>query len=424
MRRCLVCAGVHSPMVLSHSSERRFASFMTCATSLTLKRMASPSQQSHWTLVSVWLASTVLLLTVIELVSTAILSAVASSGPPALEALSDAQLAALYSTGDPARYRRVLREGWGHGFHYEPFVEMKMAPFRGEFVNISPQGFRLNTPEGSLDLVIDEDAVLVLGGSTTLGVGVADAETISAQLEAALRLAGHPKLRVYNLAVSSFYSTQERISLEQLLLRGARPRGVILIDGLNDFYACEVPDRGEFSDLLARVSLLSGVRLWGEAIAKASSTLALSRAIRGAGSPYTQHGGKHCGGDDVALRQVIARLNGNREIVRRLGDAFGFSVLFVQQPVPTFHYDNGRRPVPELTRNLAYHANSGRGYELMVAERANLPASTDDVLWLHDLEIPENMYVDAVHYSPAFHRAIAERIRNRLLESAFLTTAP
>src|SRR5262249_53760858 len=49
------------------------------------------------------------------------------------------------------------------------------------------------------------------------------------------RAAGKP-VRVYNFGRGSYFSTQERILFQQLLLAKAIPNSAIFLDGVNDFY--------------------------------------------------------------------------------------------------------------------------------------------------------------------------------------------
>ena len=77
-------------------------------------------------------------------------------------------------------------------------------------------------------------SIWFFGGSTTFGYGVADKETIPAQLEKIL------KTRVINFGRGYFYSAQENQLLREYLKAGYRPKMVIFLDGVNERCDIEV----------------------------------------------------------------------------------------------------------------------------------------------------------------------------------------
>ena len=325
---------------------------------------------------------------------------------------SDADIRALYDTDVPEFYREVLSEGWGKGIdrRYEPFVEFVNTPSRGRHVNVDGQGLRV-VPGREAPLDEPGPKVFVFGGSTTFGMGVADGETIVAAVQDALDRAGQ-SFRVYNLAVVSHYSTQERVLFERLLDQGIRPDIAVFIDGLNDFVYCAVPDRTEISDVLANHRKLSV----GAELAERSNVVKLVHHYSGK-KPIVKNDMNASCQSDAAIEAVVRRLDTNRRMIAAIAASFGIEALFVQQPTPSYGYDNARRAIP-LARfgTLAALANTTKGYPLVkkFAEEKGAPP----VLWLEDLSIAENMYVDVVHYSPAFNRAIAEPIAEAILRSA------
>ena len=112
------------------------------------------------------------------------------------------------------------------------------------FVNINHHGIRANGT-GRREIIAMEGAVWALGGSTTFGSGVADHETIPAQLE---RILGQP---VINLGVRGDGSLMENRLLNYYLRIGYRPAMAIFLDGINE--ACRSDVFGnELSDLVAR----------------------------------------------------------------------------------------------------------------------------------------------------------------------------
>ena len=186
------------------------------------------------------------------------------------------------------------------------------------------------------------------------------------------------------------------------------------MDGLNDFYYCAVPDQSAWYERLMQTTRArSRQPLWVELAAR-SNVVRLSRALGGDRSVLLGNWSNFCG-SDADVDKVIERLETNRRILSAIAERIGFKVLFVTQPVPTWHYDNAKRPVPLNEETFGYHVNSGRGYARMAEMRSAGTLSEANHLWLAELEpTDKNAYVDTVHYSPAFNRVIADAIAARI----------
>ncbi len=336
----------------------------------------------------------------------------------ATPSLSDHDIVRLYGTDSPAAVRRMLAETARMGeAAYSPLVEYGLRPFGGQYVTVSADGYRGNgAPQ---DLAAPGAKVFVFGGSTTFGMGVADAETLPAQLGEVLRNAGKD-VQVFNFGAPSYYSTQERIALERLLTAGLRPDLAIFVDGLSDFQLCAVPDRTAWSERLAEATgVAARLPLTGELAAR-SNLLALGRWLIGDEPAEAPNRSDLCS-SDAEVDKVIRRLDTNRRIISGMADRLGFKALFVQQPVPTYHYDNSKRAVPVDTERMAQHINSAKGYPRMEEMRAAGQLQADNVLWLAELEPAGGQaYVDTVHYSPHFNRTLAEVIGRAIVDGALL----
>ena len=125
----------------------------------------------------------------------------------------------------PGQVQRFLEEQSGMqltGFQYEPWVLFRNPEYHGQFLNTDARGLRRKTTARAP--CSNPVRVFVFGGSTTFGYGVADEETIPAQLAAQLaNLLPGKRVSVYNLATPNYVGIQERIQLEQLLLNGHAP---------------------------------------------------------------------------------------------------------------------------------------------------------------------------------------------------------
>ena len=112
-------------------------------------------------------------------------------------------------------------------FRYAAVVGFVHQAISSRFLNIDEFGIRSNSPK-SPDIASMQGAIWFLGGSTAFGYGVADSETIPAQLE---RVTGRP---VMNLGVSSYSSSEENLLLHHYLKIGYRPSLALFLDGINE----------------------------------------------------------------------------------------------------------------------------------------------------------------------------------------------
>lgn len=336
----------------------------------------------------------------------------------ATPSLTDQDIAKLYDTDNPAFYREVLTELAGlPEAVYTPLVEYRLPPFVGRHVTTTADGFRGNGTAQDLTAAVAK--VFVFGGSTTFGSGVADNETLPAQLGEVLKAAGKD-VQVFNFGEPSYYSTQERIELERLLTNGIRPDLAIFVDGLSDFQACQLPDRTAWSERLEKISALMARLPFNGEMARRSNLLAVGRWLIGDEPAEAPSRSALCS-SDAEVDKVIRRLDTNRRIIAAMAERLGFKALFVQQPVPTYSYDNSKRPLPVNTDLLANQMNSAKGYPRMAEMRAAGQLLADNTLWLAELEPASgNAYVDTVHYSPRFNRTLAEVIGRSIVEASLL----
>lgn len=336
----------------------------------------------------------------------------------AMPVVTDDEIAQLYGTDHPRLYREVLAEGARLApAEYAPLVEYRLPAHGGRHFTITSDGYRGNGRDQ--DLKAAGAKVFVFGGSTTFGAGVPDGETISAYLQDMLRNAGKDA-QVFNFGVPSWFSTQERIALERLLTAGIKPDVAVFIDGLSDFQSCQVPDRSAWSARLDEVTHGAERLPLLTELANRSDALALIHWLAGETPVEAPERAAGCS-SEADVDKVIHRLDTNRRIIAATAQALGFKAVFVQQPVPTFHYDNTKRPVAVKTEMLSHHMNSAKGYPRMMEMRAAGTLFDTGVLWLAELEPAEgNAYVDTIHYSPVFNRVLAETIGHHILDSALL----
>lgn len=113
---------------------------------------------------------------------------------------------------------------------YHPYEGFRMKPFQGHTVTIGAEGFRWvpgQNPEA-------QKHVILLGGSTMLGVGAPDLFTIPAQLQQLFNRHAGTRVTVHNRGVGSWVSSQELMHLVMELKAGRIPSVVVFYDGAND----------------------------------------------------------------------------------------------------------------------------------------------------------------------------------------------
>lgn len=128
-------------------------------------------------------------------------------------------------------------------FRYAPAVGLVQDRVASKFVNIDEYGVRSNG-NGHRPFSAMQGATWFLGGSTTLGYGIADGETIPARLEAAL---ARP---VMNLGVRGHAAPAENRQLALYLRAGFRPAAAVFLDGINESCDAEQFDN-EFGMLVS-----------------------------------------------------------------------------------------------------------------------------------------------------------------------------
>lgn len=367
-----------------------------------------------FTFTAILLLNVVIALVVAEWGAGLALKQIRASSPVYMLSYSDAEISALYNTDQPQRYRDVIGESWRMGDTvYSPFVEYRMVAYQGKAFTITEDGYRPNRLSEQ-DLKRPGPKVFVFGGSTTMGSGVRDDETIPAGIERALRTAGRGDVQVFNFGVVSYFSTQEMIALQRLLTAGVKPDVAVFVDGLNDFYYCTVPDQSSWYDRLVQLTRARSRMPLGLELANRSNVVQLARALGGDKAVTIREWGSYCQGE-ADVRKVIHRLDTNRRMIDAMAERLGFQAVLVQQPVPTYAYDNAKRPVPVKDEMLGYHINAKTGYPLMAEMRNQGTLWTRNLLWLAELEPKNNAYVDTVHYSPAFNDLIGAKVAEEIL---------
>jgi hypothetical protein len=313
---------------------------------------------------------------------------------------------------------------------YDPYTAFREPPFAGKYLNEDVNGFRHVKNQGPWPPDKEKYfSVFLFGGSTTLGFGVPDDETIASHLQELLSAAEPDReVRVYNFGQASFYSTQERIFFERLITAGFVPDVAVFIDGLNDFYYYD--DRPIFYErikalvegktekqaplpaVLARVPM---VRAAGALKAR------LARRLKSpAGEIKNQFPADETYNDRAKIMRVIERYASHKRMVAAVAAVNKVKPVFVWQPVPLYNYDT-RYHLFAADGRWGRYAYIKYGYPEM-AEFVRRNPQGDDFLWCADMQqnLTEPLYVDATHYSGKMSRMVAKEISDFIREKKVL----
>jgi len=315
--------------------------------------------------------------------------------------------------------RKLLNETWGRSYVYEPYTQFKERPFRGEYVNVTEQGYREVADQGPWPPGDEYVNVFVFGGSTLFGYGVADGETVASHLQDKLNTTDDARVRVYNFGRGHYYSHQERILFESLIARGIYPHAAIFVDGLNEFYYHKnsplfTRRLADYIDQKGYDGLCEGSKL---PLCKLIVELKASRAEGQTGHAAFDELVDEIPKDtdldastDHRVRSVIDRYLKNKAMTEALAARYDIRTLFVWQPVPGFKYDLDHHYFSSgLT--ASEHRFSGIGYAYMEQLHDNGELE-DNLAWCADIQdgVARPLYVDKVHYTSEMSAMFADCI--------------
>jgi len=336
-------------------------------------------------------------------------------------AAADAYAGADWATGYFDEFNRSVHVDW------KPYVEWWQRPFRGTYVTLDERGLR-PTP-GERELGDERDAagegalrILCFGGSTMLGMGVRDAATIPAVLARRLAELGH-RAAITNLGQLGHNSTQEVISLHQLLKAGARADIALFYDGINEMISAEQTGAADrlFNDArrVAEFNLLHPSRrgdlVLAALVAAMPRTLRRLRQLTGLPlrGPMPPPDADLAQLDVAGLaRQVIDAYTANLRLARLLAGEHGFRTLFFWQPVittKTVKSADEQRFEQDYTKDVV---GRRRLFGAVLAERRGRPelAAAEDVFDLSAIfdAQADPVYIDAYHLSESGNIAVAD----------------
>jgi lysophospholipase L1-like esterase len=310
-------------------------------------------------------------------------------------------------------FRRAIRVDW------RAHVGWWQRPIRGRYVTIDGRGLRPTLGEDNAAAAAVR--ILCFGGSTMMGMGARDDATIPAVLARRLGELGH-SAAVTNYGQLGHNSTQELITLQQLLKAGIRLDIAVFYDGVNEMACAEQTGRADalFNEARrqAEFNLFHPDRQ-GTLVAAAAMSLAprlLRRLRRLTGLPL--RGPLPALETDLSrldlaalAREVAANYAANLRLIRLLAAEYRFRPLFVWQPVIT----TKRTKSADEQRFAADYTHQPeerrRLYGAVIDEVRGHPtfkdhADTVDLSALFD-DVPGPVYIDLFHLAEAGNAAVA-----------------
>jgi hypothetical protein len=272
---------------------------------------------------------------------------------------------------------------------FEPWVEFAFMDIRSKYVNVTDHR-RLSIPDRSDSAAAAPFCIYFIGGSTTYGYNVTDAETIPSAFVRAYRgrYPGGRPIRVFNLGMPFYYSYQELILLSDRLFRDERPDMIVMLDGLNDCF--------EATASFIRAPVLTP--RMRDRITPGDVDNAANQLV----DYYTFPAGMSL---DSGCTLIVNRYLSNIRHAHDLAGLYHIPLYCFWQPMPYYHYPN------RASDPICAQGEQERFGKICPRVRD----STATIPYLHflgDMLQQEKGYpfVDQLHYSPYFNRAIAEKM--------------
>lgn len=366
------------------------------------------------------------------------------------EQLENVPLEKVYPGYNIQEIDQILKESWDRGgLEFEEFTHFKERAFRGKYVNVSQVGYRYSVPQGKWPPDPKAFNIFLFGGSTTFGYGVSDNETIATYLQKELRSAFPEKnIWIYNFGRGYYYSAQESVLFQRLLMHDYSPDMAIFIDGLNDFVVGYedkpsgtdnlykyVEKQNKYSDSSISMQASRIIDNIQPALYRFYYNLPVVRLVNyfkrlnnhQENNPSEKPMGDAVYSNRRVLEGVINRYFAQKKIIEGIAENHHILPIFVIQPVPNYKYNfkydfKYKEDSDSRFKNNKYcdlKCYTLYGYPLLEAELKNYDSS--NILWLADMQEGQKkpLYVDNVHYTADMSRQIAHRMKIYLEKKLF-----
>ena len=339
--------------------------------------------------------------------------------------LWDAVAHAGKQAGDPRAQLSYYRSArWGSDYwseyvrssaeRYEPYVVWRRQPFAGTFINIDSAGMRVvpgrGCPPGA-------PRIAVFGGSTVWGTGAPDAYTIPAQLQQLLVKGRQPPPCVTNFGESGYVTGQEVIVLLDYLRRAAPIDVAVFYDGVNDVHAAYQSGRADVHQNLAQIAFRfegrhrSAAHRFEDWLYENSRAYNRLRNAMGGLNPSSTVP-RFTPQDSALVDRAVASYLFNVDLIRQLGERYGFRTYFFWQPV----IYTSRKELTEEEKGMLAQQDS-RAVEFYRQAARSLAMRPDssviDLTHVFD-ERREMIWIDWAHITPEGNAIVAQEIAARI----------
>lgn len=257
--------------------------------------------------------------------------------------------------------------------------------------------------------------VWMFGGSTTIGLGLAEADSLPAQLQLALNAGtltptGKPAWCVFNLGMGSQEAAQEFLLFYELLQRGHRPDLVVFLDGLNESMGGPPGPAPVWDMDSAPIRIMRGSSTWASVRAVVSQRSGLLWAVRRA-----RGGPSRPTPSPQDADRMIARYTVTVALLRGMTEAVGARSLFAWQPAlayQTLQPQEGREGEAAMWSIAGNPADAER-HRAFLRHR---PAGVHDLTGVFD-GVTGAVWMDPRHPNSVATRLIADRLAPLVMEA-------
>jgi hypothetical protein len=289
---------------------------------------------------------------------------------------------------------------------YERFGYLGIRECSSKNFNIGSDGARSN----GTNRISNPDIYKVhcYGGSTTLGDGVADNETISAYLESKLNLRNKKKVAVFNYGAGNHTSLHSTLRLLDHCFSGNVPDQAIFLNGFNDCYYSAGGADGVvpfFDEILKR----SQDREFKNTPISEIVELIPNSSKEGLAFNASLFSGELI---ETCLASIKLRYTSAVAIQDFVENSFGVKICRFIEPNQALNCRNDQRLLPRINESNPRNLLVGLLYKEL--ERIGLKKvfghGAVSLLDIDQDDQPFPLYLDRAHYTPTFNAWLASRI--------------
>jgi hypothetical protein len=289
---------------------------------------------------------------------------------------------------------------------YVSYIGWRREPFQGKTINlVGPYALRATV--GAADPA--KPSVYFFGGSTMIGMGVDDANTIPSLV---VQLGGY---RASNFGETAYTAHQSLVLLIQVLQDGHRPDVVVFYDGVNEvLHKCrsELTPTSHAREAQIR-SVLAAASRPDTVYGLQYMAGPLMEVARGVSDWFRRRNANRstffdCHTDPGKAQQIADNLLQDWDVARRLVESYGGRFIGVLQPVAFYSNTKLDHIRPTEIQRRQYEAVYPRIKEKM----AGRPGLYD---FTGVLDHPEYIYIDFNHVSHNGNRYVAQKLIETLV---------